>query len=153
MAVFGVFNLSCRNCGSFFNFSKNYQKIATIVINLFYKVKMLLLLPLFWILNYLRKVATIVKNVATIASPRVLSILTKVATIAKIVATIEKVVATIDTTIATIASGLLRFKSTCNLRYTCRVLLHNRPPSEVAGYPARFALRDTCNHGEWSIQQ
>ena len=79
------------------------------------------------------------KNVATITSPRVLSILTKVATIAKIVATIEKVVATIDTTIATIASGLLRFKSTCNLRYTCPVLLLNRPPSVVAGIPEREA--------------
>ena len=93
------------------------------------------------------------KNVATIASPRVLSILTKVATIAEIVATIEKVVATIDTTIATIASGLLRFKSTCNLRYTWLDLMIVSTLSVVAGYPTRFALRDTCNHGGWSIQQ
>ena len=84
-------------------------------------------------------------------SQRVLGIFKKVATIVKNVATIEKVVATIDTTIATIASGLLRFKSTCNLRYTCSVLLLNRPPSVIAGYPPRFALRDTCNHGGLSI--
>ena len=74
------------------------------------------------------------KNVATIASPRVLNIFTKVATIVKNVATIEKVVATIDTTIATIASGLLRFKSTCNLRYTWLDLIFDSTPSVVAGY-------------------
>ena len=91
------------------------------------------------------------KNVVTIASPRVLSILTKVATITKNVATIEKVVATIDTTIATIASGLLRFKSTCNLRYTCSVLLLNRPLSVIAGIPEREARRVSCNHGEGTI--
>ena len=84
---------------------------------------------------------------------RVLSILTKVATIVKNVATIEKVVATIDTTIATIASGLLRFKSTCNLRYTCSVLLLNRPPSVIAGIPEREARRVSCNHGEGTIYQ
>ena len=83
---------------------------------------------------------------------RVLSILTKVATIVKNVATIEKVVATIDTTIATIASGLLRFKSTCNLRYTWLELMINSTLSVVAGYPPRFALRDTCNHGERTIR-
>ena len=63
---------------------------------------------------------------------RVLSILTKVATIVKNVATIEKVVATIDTTIATIASGLLRFKSTCNLRYTWLELMIDSTLSVVA---------------------
>ena len=87
----------------------------------------------------MKKVATIVKNVATIASPRVLSILTKVATIVKNVATIEKVVATIDTTIATIASGLLRFKSTCNLRYTWLELMIDSTLSVVAGIPEREA--------------
>ena len=61
----------------------------------------------------------------------------KSCTIVKNVATIAKNVATIDTTIATIASGLLRFKSTCNLRYTWLDLMLDSTLSVVAGIPER----------------
>ena len=48
-----------------------------------------------------------------------------------------KKVATIAKNVATIASGLLHFKSTCNLRKTLLILLHNRATLVVASVPER----------------